>query len=156
MTTDSDASRIDEKIEFFVTKKRDPVEPLNIGSSTGRPDRTWWQAHWGESHGATGGTVDRPLNIPIGGIISGEIVLEGRLELNESIVRVGTNELFGEENDDTGDSGGERERRIHCVKERKHDYRPATDIENEEESELLRELGSRGLWKRCVRIQSLF
>ena len=149
MTTNSDASGIDEKIEFLVTKKRDPVEPLNIGSSTGRPDRTWWQAHGGESHGATAGTLDRPLNIPIGGIMSGEVVLEGRLELNESIVGVRTDELFGEENDDTGDSGGERKRRIHWVKERKHDYRPATDIENEEESELLREcmqaLGGRGL-----------
>ena len=71
--------------------------------------------------------------------MSGEIVLEGQSELNESIVGVGTDELFGEENDDTGDGGGERKRRIHCVKERKHDYRPATDIENEEESELLRE-----------------
>lgn len=81
--------------------------------------------------------------------MSGEVVLEGRLELNESIVGVRTDELFGEENDDTGDSGGERKRRIHWVKERKHDYRPATDIENEEESELLREcmqaLGGRGL-----------
>ena len=56
--------------------------------------------------------------------MSGEIVLEGRLELNEGIVRVRTNELFGDENDDTGDSGGKR----------KHDCRLATDIENEEES----------------------
>ena len=138
MTTDRDASRIDEKIEFFVTEKRDPVEPLNIGSSTGRPDRTWRQAHGRESHGATGRTLDRPLNIPIGGIMSGEVVLEGPLELKESIVRVRTDELFGEKDDDAGDSGGEGKRRIHCVKERKHDYRPATDIENEEESELLR------------------
>ena len=70
--------------------------------------------------------------------MSGEVVLEGPLELKESIVRVRTDELFGEKNDDAGDSGGEGKRRIHCVKERKHDYRPATDIENEEESELLR------------------
>jgi hypothetical protein len=48
--------------------------------------------------------------------MSGEIVLEGQLEFNESIVRVRTDELFGEENDNTGDSGGERKRRIHCVK----------------------------------------
>jgi hypothetical protein len=127
LTTNSDASRIDEKVEFFVTEKRDPVEPLNVGSSTGRPDRTRWQAQWGESHGATGRTLYRLLNVPIGGIMSGESVLEGRLELNESIVRVRTDELFGEENDDTCDGGGERKRRIHCVKERKHDYRPATE-----------------------------
>lgn len=152
MTTNGNASRIDEKIELFVAKKRDPVEPLNIGSSTGGPNRTRWQAHGGESHGATGRTPDRLLDIPIGGIMSSEIVLEGALELNDSIVRVRTDELFGEENGDTGDSGGERKSsRIHCVKERKHDYRPATDLENEEEeSELLRELGSRGLWKRDV------
>ena len=62
------------------------------------------------------------------------------------MLRVITDELFGEKNDDTGDSGGERKCRIHCVKERKHDYRPATVVENEEESEL-RGLGSRGLWK---------
>lgn len=71
--------------------------------------------------------------------MSGEIVLECALELSESIVRVRADELFGEENDDTGDSCGERKSRIHWVKERKHDYRPATDIENEEESELVRE-----------------
>ena len=69
--------------------------------------------------------------------MSGETVLEGRLELNESVVRVRTDELFCEENDDAGDSCGERKRRIHCFKERKQDYRPATDIENEEESELV-------------------
>ena len=40
-------------------------------------------------------------------------------------------------------------------KERKHDYRPATDVENEEESEVLREMDSRGLWKSRVRMQKL-
>ena len=77
--------------------------------------------------------------------MSGEVVLEGPSEVNESIVRVRTDELFGEEDDDTGYSGGERKGRIHWVKERKQDYRPATDIENEEENGLLGELGSRGL-----------
>ena len=47
--------------------------------------------------------------------MSGEVVLEGPLELSESIVRVRTDELFGEENSDTGDSGGERKCRIHWV-----------------------------------------
>jgi len=145
LTTNSNTSRIDKKIEFFVSKKRDPVEPLDIGSSTGSPNRTRWQSHGRESHGATGGTLDRLLSIPIGGIMSGEIVLEGPLELKKSMLRVITDELFGEENDDTGDSGGDRKCRIHCVKERKHDYRPATVIENEEERELLRELGTVGV-----------
>jgi hypothetical protein len=119
LAANSNASRIDKKIEFLVTKKRDPVEPLNIGSGTGGPDRTWWQAHGGESHATTAGTFDRPLNIPIGGIMSGEVVLEGQLEVDESIFRVRADELLSEENDNTGDSGGERKGRIHCVKERK-------------------------------------
>ena len=53
LAANSNATRIDEKIEFFVTEESDPVEPLNVGSSTGRPDRTWWQANGGESHAAT-------------------------------------------------------------------------------------------------------
>ena len=77
LATNSDASRIDEKIEFLVTKKGNPVEPLNIGSSTSGPDRTWWQAHGRESHAATTRTFNRPLDIPIGGIVRDEIVLEG-------------------------------------------------------------------------------
>jgi len=82
--------------------------------------------------------------------MSGEIVLESPLEFSESVVRVRTDELFGEENGNTGDRGGERKSRIHCVKERKDDYRPATVIENEEESELLREMGSRGNLAGCA------
>jgi hypothetical protein len=146
LTTNSDTSRIDEKIKFFVTKKRDPVEPLNIGRSTGRPDRTWRQAHGGKSHGATGRTLDRRLNIPIGGIMGGEVVLEGALELNESNVRVRTDELFGEKDDDTGDSGGERKRRIHCVIKREKARLSTGDRDIEtKRRELLRELCGRGL-----------
>ena len=47
--------------------------------------------------------------------MSGEIVLEGQLELNEGGVWVRTDELFGEEDDDTGDSGGDRKCRVHWV-----------------------------------------
>jgi len=85
LVTNSDTIRIDGKISFFVTKESNPVEPLNIGSNTGGQDRMWWQARGGESHAATTRTLDRhrPLNIPKGGIMSGEIVLEGRLELKE-------------------------------------------------------------------------
>jgi hypothetical protein len=44
LATNSDASRIDEKIECLVTKKIHPFEPLNIGSSTGGPYWLRWQA----------------------------------------------------------------------------------------------------------------
>jgi hypothetical protein len=52
-------------------------------------------------------TLDRPLYIPIGGIESGEIFLEGRFELTDSVIWVRIDELFREENDNTSDSGGD-------------------------------------------------
>jgi hypothetical protein len=108
LASNGDACWVDEEIEFAVTEESDPVEPLDVGGSTGGPDGPGGEASGRKGHAATARAPNGFCGDPGGGVVGDEVGLEHGLEFNESRGCVGASELGGEECDCMGDSESDR------------------------------------------------
>ena len=77
--TEGNAAWIDEEIELGIPEHGHPIEPLDVGSGAGSPDGVWRKTRGGEGDGSEGGTTDRVIWIPRGGVVRGEISIKSSL-----------------------------------------------------------------------------
>jgi len=109
-------TRINEKLQLPITKKGDPLKPLNPGSDACRVDRPRRQTARREVDGSTIRTTERVVNNPCGGIKRREVCLEDELEFADGGLRIGEGEGGGEVGDgmrkgagETGGGGGRKD-----------------------------------------------
>jgi hypothetical protein len=77
--TESDAAWIDEEIELRVSEQLHPIEPLDVGGSARRPDWVWGETRGREGNASEGRATNRVIWVPRGGVVRGEIGIEGCL-----------------------------------------------------------------------------
>jgi hypothetical protein len=83
--TESDAAWIDEEIKLGISEGLNPIEPLDIGSGTGRPDGIWRKTRRREGDASEGRATKRVGWAPRGGVVRGEIGIEGSLQGEDGV-----------------------------------------------------------------------